>query len=295
MKIIVLGAGSVLLDIIKQINESLSFNLSAIGVDKTNWEAGKELYDFALKNNISFIKHYSEIEQYDFDYVLMLSYPSLISNEYLNKYNFLNIHYAPLPRYRGFHGFIWSIINGEPRTGYTLHKVAGGIDDGPIYYQFLTDVSNSDDVISILNRIETNIKQKLLNVLLEIYNRERLSIKQDETKAIYVCKRKPEDGLINWEWPKVRVFNFIRALTPPYTPGAFTFYKGEKLIIKSSELWESPDYFSVEGQIVARIPDKGVLVKCGDGALLIKEVIYKGKLMNALDLFKSVGAKLKEL
>ena len=59
-------------------------------------------------------------------------------------------------------------------------------------------------------------------------------IKQDEYSATYFGKRTPEDGRINWNWQKERIFNWVRALSNPY-PGAFTFLGEEKLIVDKIE------------------------------------------------------------
>jgi len=42
----------------------------------------------------------------------------------------LNLHYGPLPRYRGVAPIAWALINGESATGVTLHHVDPGVDSG---------------------------------------------------------------------------------------------------------------------------------------------------------------------
>ena len=44
----------------------------------------------------------------------------------------LNLHFGPLPRYRGVAPIAWAIINGEAATGVTLHHINVGVDNGPI-------------------------------------------------------------------------------------------------------------------------------------------------------------------
>lgn len=47
----------------------------------------------------------------------------------------LNLHNAPLPRYRGVSPINWALKNGERAHGVTIHEIAPGIDDGPIVAQ----------------------------------------------------------------------------------------------------------------------------------------------------------------
>ena len=46
-----------------------------------------------------------------------------------------NIHFSLLPCYKGVYTAIWPILNGEPETGVTLHRMEAGIDTGPIIHQ----------------------------------------------------------------------------------------------------------------------------------------------------------------
>ncbi len=47
----------------------------------------------------------------------------------------INVHAAPLPRYRGPEPGFWILNNGEPTTGVTLHIISPGIDEGQILDQ----------------------------------------------------------------------------------------------------------------------------------------------------------------
>lgn len=288
LKVIFLGAGEIAYKLLCELNKHADVIITAIGVDKKNFNSGLMVKDYATLKQIPFIEELSQLDDYEFDFVFMINYPSLIKKEQLDKYKFINVHYAPLPRYRGFHGFIWSIINGESKTGFTVHQVSEGIDNGPIYYQFLTEITNQDTGLSLITRIDAMLVQSIYSIFKRITEGYEPLI-QDEKQAIHVCRRKPEDGYINWDWDIKLIFNHIRALTPPLTPGAYTYYKNNKIILLSAELWDSPVYFSKVGQLVAIVKDKGVLVKCHDGVLLIKEIGIGDKIIKACDYFKRVG------
>jgi methionyl-tRNA formyltransferase len=290
MKLIILGSGEVLLKVVKTLYSDKNVEIVAIGVDKSNSASAAALIEFSNQNHIKLIEKPEDISQFRFDFVYMLSYPVLISKELLQKHLFVNTHYAPLPKYRGFHGFVWSLINGEKKVGYTIHKTEEGIDNGAIYHQFLTDYADSDNVISVIERIDTNLLENIKTVLFSVCN-GKAPIPQDEAGATYVCRRRPEDGLIDWKDTSNNVFNLIRALTPPYTPGAYTFFKGSKIVVKQAEKHIGPNYISTCGQVVAKL-EKGVLVKCGDGVIMVKTIVVGGTEMPAKDYFKTVGAKL---
>ena len=47
----------------------------------------------------------------------------------------LNLHTAPLPKYRGLMPTFWAMLNGETNTAVSVFLVDEGIDSGPIYVQ----------------------------------------------------------------------------------------------------------------------------------------------------------------
>jgi len=291
MKLVVLGAGQVLHDIVKKLHTDQRFDITAIGVDSKNYDQGRAMVDFARTSGIEIIASLDQLSDLHFDYVFMLNYPQLIQKQLLSKYNFINIHYAPLPRYRGFHGLVWSIINGEKETGYTIHHVEEGIDNGAIYYQYLTSVTEQDNINTILERIQHHLVDNIDSILREIHN-GKAPTPQEESSATYVTRRRPKDGIINWQDTSRNIHNLVRALTPPYTKGAFTFYKGQPLYLVKTVRLNIPDYIGPTGKVVNIEPAKGVWVKTGDSAIMITDVVYQGRRLNSSELIKKVGVLL---
>lgn len=293
-KVIALGSGPEMDFFVKSLYGKV--NLVAFGADSQNSSGAAKTLSFCKEKNISIIDHYREIESFEPDVVFMISYPLLIPKKFLNRYTFINMHGALVPEYRGIHGGTWAIINGEKFHGFTLHIVDEGIDSGPVLFQAKIEMMLEDDVNTLREKIFQSFKDNIEIFFLQFLNNEIVSEVQDEGKAKYVCRRNRQDSLIDWRLSSWNVFNLIRALKPPYTDGAFTFYREEPLYIISAELYPSPSYISVCGQVVARFEGRGVLVKCGDGVILIKKVMWKGEIIRADALFQSVGARfsLKE-
>lgn len=70
---------------------------------------------------------------YQADIVISVMYDGLFSEEFLkSKKVCYNFHPGLLPEYRGSGAYSWAIINGEKRTGVTLHVIDKDIDHGPI-------------------------------------------------------------------------------------------------------------------------------------------------------------------
>lgn len=290
-KIVLLGSGSEIHQLL--IHLSKNYKISAFGCTIDTRKNSLQSILFCEGKGIDIIEHHSEAIKYSPDFVFMINYPNLIEAAHLSKTKFINMHYALLPRYRGFHGVTWAIINGEKKIGYTIHEVDEGIDSGPIYNQCEIFVDINDDVNIIRKNLYELFIGKGLHVYDDIINNKLITKPQIEEDAIYVCRRYQDDGAIHWDSTAFAIHNLIRALKPPYTLGAFTFYNNQKLFILNSELCSYPEYSSVNGQVVNIIKGKGVLVKCQDTVLLLKDVILNDKQINSADLFRKVGFRFK--
>jgi methionyl-tRNA formyltransferase len=89
-------------------------------------------------------------------------------------------------------------------------------------------------------------------------------------------KRRPEDGLIDWNRPVSRIYNWIRALTRPY-PGAFTYLDGRKITIWKSKI--ELECKNMGGPIASvHIDTDGYpAVVTGDGILKLLEAQREGE------------------
>jgi len=70
------------------------------------------------------------------DLVFSVFYSTIIRADFIDSCRrILNLHNAPLPRYRGVSPINWALKNGEREHGVTMHEITPGIDDGPIVAQ----------------------------------------------------------------------------------------------------------------------------------------------------------------
>jgi len=181
----------------------------------------------------------------------------------------VNLHPSLLPKYRGRAPINWAIINGEKDLGLTAHFVVEAADAGDIIEQVSFKLNADEDVGDALSRLYPlyqNITRKVLGYFRSGQVPRR---KQDVTgKPVYPA-RYPEDGLIDWKKPAEQIFNLIRAVTRPY-PGAFSFYRGEKVMIWSADLHFREADRSHPGQIIAHT-DGGFVVQTGKRCIIIEE------------------------
>lgn len=184
---------------------------------------------------------------------------SLLPAEFLNsaRHGFLGLHGTPLPRYRGFAGIYWQIINGEDAIVLRGIRLGPGIDDGPIIcdnrgnsIEGFVDLKNEFHLNDLLDEYEASHIQ-LINKIVDLIRDDEITFReQDHMLATYACHRGPEDGEVNWNDSTRNIFNFIRGQSKPLC-GAYTFFQGKKVF-----LWKAKprsDFSNYDGRICGKV------------------------------------------
>ena len=204
------------------------------------------------------------------------------------------MHYALLPKYRGFAPVNWAIINGERETGVSLFFLSKEMDDGDIIQQQAIPINDIDDINSVIKKCDS--------VALDIFEDQIDHFEcgilqrtpQDRSKATYTCSITPEDSRIIWDNTTASICNLIRATTHPY-PCAYTFLDGAKVKVLTAAPFDAGNYVGrIPGRIIRVLTGTGLIVLTGDGAILIKSVMDEnGVIQTADSVCRSVRVKFK--
>lgn len=215
----------------------------------------------------------------ELDLILSINYLFLLDKELIDYLPLsINLHGSLLPKYRGRTPHVWSIINGEKYTGVTAHLIDQNCDTGDIIKQVKVPITENDTGAKILDKYENIYPSLLISVLNDISNEKLQRIKQDDSKATYFGKRIPEDGLINWDWQKDRIRNWVRAQAYPY-PGSFSFINGEKIIVDKIKFSDKGfEYSAKNGTVLDCNPNP--IIKCPNGAIELNGIRNKEVIKN---------------
>lgn len=209
-------------------------------------------------------------KQFGFDLILSVNYLFIIEKDLFSLASIAcNIHGSLLPKYRGRTPHVWAIINNENKAGITAHLIDEGCDTGDIIRQVEVPISDSDTGADILWKYNQEYLPLVDSVLADFRNGSLDFTPQDHVKATFFGKRTPEDGVINWDWQKERIRNWVRAQANPY-PGAFTYLNKTKIVIDEivySDLGFEQD--QPNGLIISLSP---LLVKTANGVIELKKV-----------------------
>ncbi|MFH1136745.1 MAG: formyltransferase [Pseudomonadota bacterium] len=206
------------------------------------------------------------------DFILSFYYRDLLSEDFLSLAGrgAYNLHGSLLPQYRGRAPINWAILKGEVKTGLTLHRMVRRPDAGPIVAQAEVEISESDTVRDVYARIVPEAGKLTREIWPRLQAGAVVEVPQDESRASYFGRRRPEDGRISWNSPAKQIHDLVRAVTRPY-PGAFCFHKGRKLYIWSGSYDNEAGASARPGTVLETVRGRGPAVAAGRGLFFIRD------------------------
>lgn len=225
--------------------------------------------------------------------VVISSHDRVLPADLLALCPFVNVHYAPLPRFRGRANVNWAIINQESFTAMTIHKVEPGLDAGAILFQRVIPIGRTDTVADLYERLNTLQLEHLGDTVARHLEGREPGEPQVEESATYGCTRLPADGEIAWSADTASIEALIRGLAKPF-PGAFTYVDGRRVVIWRARALEHPPVYEgrVPGRVIrVSVANGEVDVLTGDGVLRLLELQTEdGPPVPAASLVRSVRA-----
>jgi len=226
--------------------------------------------------NINDEEHVERILSLAPDLILVIGWTQLVKAPILRipRHGCIGFHASLLPRYRGRAPVNWAIINGEEKTGNTMLLLEEGVDNGDIIAQREISIGLEDTCGSIYDRVaETEFE--MLDEVLPLIREGRMPRKRQDARLVTVMpRRRPEDGLIHWNWPAFRVYNWVRALTHPY-PGAFTWLPGGRVFVWKATLPAGTLREIAPGEML--YSDGRLLAGTGQGPLFLDRLQMEGE------------------
>ena len=196
----------------------------------------------------------------------------------------LNMHGSLLPRYRGRAPVNWAVLNGERRTGATLHYMTDKPDAGDIVAQQAVPILPDDTAREVFDKVTVAAEICLDAILPALVAGTAPRLPNDVAHGSYFGGRTPEDGRIDWRKSAAEIHNLVRAVAPPY-PGARTTIGGAAARVLRTRLLDAgtpscePALAVERRRDAASAADEEVVVAyCGGGgALRVDELEVEGR------------------
>ena len=221
------------------------------------------------------IKTQETIARLEADVLIVVAYGLILPRAVLDipRLGCINVHGSILPKWRGAAPIQRAIEAGDRESGVTVMQMDVGLDTGPMLTICRCAIDDKETSASLYPKLAVLGAQALINTLEKMHSGTAVGIAQDSTQSSYADKIAKQESLIDWSAPVTEIERRIRAFNP--FPAAYSLVNGQRIKIWLASA-VSRDYPGVPGEILSA-DDDGLLVKCGNGALLISTIQLAGK------------------
>lgn len=172
------------------------------------------------------------------DLIVVCHFQKLIKHNVITipKFGCINLHPSLLPKYRGMSPQHWPIINGDKKTGITVHFIDDGVDTGDIIIQQEMEIKSDETVFQLQNRFKIVYGSIVRTAIEKIELGTNSFIKQSHLPGSYYGKLKLVHCKIDLNGSYLDAFNLIRGVTFPYFGarlGDYIIWKAIKIKKKS--------------------------------------------------------------
>lgn len=236
-------------------------------------ERGIPVYQPATLRDEAFAALLAEIDP---DLIAVVAYGKILPPSVLEypKYGCINVHASLLPKYRGAAPIQRAIMDGEKETGVTIMHMAEGLDTGDMILSERIAIGPQDNFGTIHDKMAEVGGRLLAKVIPMLVEGSAPRIPQGDGST-YAAKIEKADCHIDLTKSAHALDPYIRGLSP--IPLAFVRRAdGKMLKIVSCEVREEN---GPAGTVIS-VDDRkngGILVACGEGSLLLTEIVPEGK------------------
>jgi methionyl-tRNA formyltransferase len=223
------------------------------------------------------LKHESEwtpIVATPLDVLVVAAYGLIVPPSILGwpRYGCINIHASLLPRWRGAAPIERALLAGDRETGISIMRMDEGLDTGPVITRHPVAIEPRETAGSLRDKLAAVGARAIVEVLGELERtRQLIAVPQTDAGATYAAKIGRDAENLDWSADAKLLDRTVRALDP--APGARTSLGDVPL-----KIWKA---LSVAGRfgtagVVVRADASGIVVACGEGALMITELQRAG-------------------
>ena len=237
----------------------------------------------ALEHNIRVFQPFSLREpesqivlaELNADIMVVVAYGLILPQAVLDtpRLGCVNVHGSLLPRWRGAAPIQRAIEAGDLSSGITVMQMDAGLDTGAMLTISQCPINKDETSLSLYDKLAALGAEALTATLGKLKAGTAVGMAQNNQLASYAHKITKAEAQINWTDSAIAIERIIRAFNP--APAAFSFLGNERLKIWSAAAATSHKK-ATPGEIISA-SSEGLLVKCGEGCILLKELQLAGK------------------
>lgn len=219
------------------------------------------------------------IDDLNADLMVVVAYGLIIPANILAlpKHGCWNIHASLLPRWRGAAPIHRALLAGDRQTGIAIMQMEAGLDTGPVFNMYPTDIRPEDTGQTLHDRLSVMGGEAIVTCVNDLIKGKLPPAEpQNNQNATYANKLHKSEAVIDWSQSAVQIERQIRAFNP--WPGSQTEINGEAVKIWAAEVLQTAEKPAKETVGELAYADKSKLViQCGKDQLSVLEIQKAGK------------------
>ncbi len=133
-----------------------------------------ESYDLNVleRSDLNNPEFHKILKRFDPDLFISIASPIIFKKQLIKipKLDTINIHNAPLPKYRGMLPNFWQLYHDEKEAGMTIHRIDTGIDTGDKLVQYFLPISPNDSLHDLIIKTKKEGVGQLIKVIDDFRN-----------------------------------------------------------------------------------------------------------------------------
>ena len=230
--------------------------------------------NFCIKKNINVstpvnfkkTEELQKLNKMNCDVIVVAAYGIILPKEVLNipKYGAINIHASLLPFWRGAAPIQRALLAGDKKTGITIMQMEEKLDSGNIILQKEIDISEENTAQEIHDKLALLGRDLINNALKELERNKKIkSVSQNEEKATYAKKIRPEETKIDWNKSGIEILRQIKAI------GGWFKLGNERIKIFDAKI------SNIENKSSGIIIDKNFSISCSNNDVISPTILQK--------------------
>ena len=275
MRILFIGAVLFSKNILEEMIKSQAKIVGVIGKKKTKFNSDyydlvkysrSKKIDSIYSKDINADKISRWIKKKKPDIIFCIGWNQLLKKKILKiaPRGVIGYHPSDLPKNRGRHPIIWSLVLGLKSIGSCFFYMENTADSGKIISKKMIIIKKNYDSNLVYKNLIHIGKKQIKEIIFKIKKDQLKSFPQKKSQSNNWRKRSEIDGKIDWRMDAKNVDNLVKALTKPY-PGAYFFFKEKKIVVWKSKVINLNIKNFEPGKIIEY--KNNLLIKCGNNAL----------------------------
>ena len=206
----------------------------------------------------------------------------------------INVHASLLPELRGAAPINWAIARGHEETGVTVMRMVEAMDAGAMIHRVREPILSDETAGELSVRLSEVGAAALVEALAMMAAGVAEEVEQDHDAATYAPKVHRDTARIDWARSAAEVAARVRGMDP--VPGAWSLLDDAPVKLFRPVVWSPAEVDALGGKspttnggprssksaarpgtVVRALPEEGVLVATGEGAVSFGEVQPPGK------------------